>query len=315
MVCINPIRDVSSIEEIKEVFQGQAVYRRPSMDSSPTSHVVEMSTTRREMPFISAPMLTPPKKVQFKETDFIHVLDQIHSTGSSLVDSFTKNISEGSRRLRELSRENIDKLKEAAQRAKDSGFWSFLQKIGEFILAAISTVLGISLIASGAAVAVGSVLIASSILSVANFAMKETGAWDSVAKKLASKKEDQQKLSQYLPMAISLISAVLSLGGTAASALWTTMNLTQKALSIAQATMAIYQGAVTAGKGLAEARVLWTEADLAEIQSKTALERIAFEAGSEILQTIQKILRQIQESSEQVIDLAAAAYRNIRIQA
>lgn len=295
---------------------GQAQYRRPSLKVSDPALTVESAGVRgaKPIPISSTPQLTPPKKVRFAEMDMIHVLDEIHASGELLTSSFTRSISDGSKRLRELSLENIEKLKEAAERAKESGFWSLLQKIGECILAAITSIFGISLVATGAGSGLGAVLIASGVLTLANFAMRETGSWDYVARQLASSREDQRKLATYLPIGTSILSAVLGMGGTAAAALWTTLNMTQKAMSIAQVTMAVYEGTVTTGRGFAEARALWTQGDLAQIESNLSLERIGFEDRSQGMQTLHKVLRQIQESAEQVIDLAGQAYRNVRIQ-
>lgn len=315
MATISPFSELSSTGSVALEETGQAIYRRPSPLLNSPALTFGVSTKTAEPMRPSTPQLTPPKKVRFQETAIINVFDEIHSSGDSLVRSFTHSLKDGAARLRQMSQENIEKLKEAAQRAQESGFWSVLQQIGECILSAITAILGISLVASGAGTVVGSVMIASSVLTLANFAMRKTGSWDYVARQLATSREDQYRLSQYLSSGTSLVAAVLGLGGAAATALWTTMNMTQKALSIAQASMAIYQGAATTGKGLSDARALWTQSDLTNIESKTALERICYEDSSQVMQMIQKLMRQMQESTEQVIDLAAAAYRNIRIQA
>lgn len=304
-------------------YEGQAAYKRPSVprkaasvDASPTA----LAATAPARLF-SPPKLTHPRAIARTEntscTEFalIRALGDLHETGQSLIGSFTHSIQEGSTRLRQLSMENIQKLKEAAERTKENGFWSFLQKIGECILAAISTVLGITLVATGAGAVVGGVMIAAGILTLTNFAMRETGSWDWVAKQLAKDRETQDKLAFYLPLGVGLIAAVLGIGGSLASALWSSLNFAQQALSIAQAAMGVYQGVTSIGKGVTQARVLWTQAELTKIESENTLGRIAFERDTNLLRQIVKKLESAQQTAEQIISLAVDSYRKTVIHA
>lgn len=314
---------LSSAPSTETVHEGQAAFKRPSVQSEAAApdvvHTAAASTA-------SAPLFFPPKlihpraiarteNVPCSEFSLIRTLNELHETGQSLIGSFTQSIQEGSARLRQLSMDNIQKLKEAAERTKENGFWSFLQKIGECILAAISTVLGISLVATGAGAVVGGVMIAAGILTITNFAMRETGSWDWVAKQLAKDKETQEKLAFYLPLGVGLIAAVLGIGGSVASALWTNLNFAQQALSIAQGAMGIYQGVTSIGKGVTQARVLWTQADLTKIESENSLERIAFERDTNLLRQIVKKLESAQQTAEQIISLAVDSFRKTVIHA
>jgi hypothetical protein len=320
MVCNTSLHVTEPLLTAPSEIHGQEVYKRPSLcskDQPQQQGSCSYASERLSVPSFSSlfakPKITHPSRVPFHEMGLIQAFEDLHATGEKLVLAFTKSLHDGKEKLRTLSLENIEKLKEAAQRAQESGFWSMLQKIGESILAAITTVLGISLIASGAGSVIGGVMIASGILTLANFAMRETGSWDFVAKKLSSDQEMQKKLVVVLPMATSLVSTVLSLGGSVATTLWTSLSVTQKALALAQTAMSFYQGFTTAGKELAEARALWTQADLALLDMHTSIERVVFDSKNALMRQIIKIFEQSQQTAEQVIDLASQAVRKTKI--
>ncbi len=310
----SPITSSSSPLSISPV-DGIAENRRPSMESfSPIVCHSASTQPSATSALFSPPQLTLPREVRYNERRLIEVLDEIHFSGEELMSSFTKGLNAGSARLRQLSFENMEKLREAAEKTQESGFWSLLQKIGECILAAISAVLGITLVGTAGGTAIGAVLIASGILTLSNFALRETGSWDYIAKKLSHDKEQQKKLATYLPVGMGLLAAVLGLGGSAATALWTTLSLTQKALTITQTTLGIYQGYVTAGKGFSEVKALWIQGELIEIETETTRERICFERDSSSMKSLLKILENTQQTAEQVIDLASQAVRKSAIQ-
>ena len=312
---------------------GLATYKRPSV-SAPSIDAVTSSNTQPSVqratstsalttvkpqtirtPLFSPPKLTHPSHITYSEYGLIHALDALHTCGESLIKSFTTSLSQGSAKLKTLSLENIEKLKEAAKSAQSSEFWSFLQKIGECILAAITTVLGITLVATGAGAIIGGVMIAAGILTLTNFAMRETGSWDSVAKQLSDDKENQKNIAFYLPLGMGLLAAVLGIGGSVATALYTTLNVAGQAVTVLQAAASIYQGITTVGHGVTEGQVLWTQADLTKIGTETTLTRVRFERNSSTLRQMVKILENTKLSAEQVISLSTEAIKKSRIQA
>ncbi|MCX6989475.1 MAG: hypothetical protein NTX49_00170 [Chlamydiae bacterium] len=324
---------LDTISHAEPLSDGLAIYKRPSLstptvDAVTTSHVPapKQKTTSAgalttanfqplPTPLFSPPKLKHPSRVTYSECALIHTLDELHASGESLITSFTTSLSLGSEKLKKLSLENIEKLKEAAQNAQSSEFWSFLQKIGECILAAISTVLGITLVATGAGAVIGGVMIAAGILTLTNFAMRETGTWVSVAKLLSDDKETQNNIAFYMPLGVGLVAAVLGIGGSVATALYTALNVAGQAITVLQASAGIYHGVTTVGKGVSEGQVLWTEADLTKIATETTLTRVKFERNSSLMRQTVKILESIQQSAEQVIDLSTQALKKSRIQA
>jgi len=260
------------------------------------------------------PNLSGPDKVNFNEIQFITVMNEIQMSGESLIDSFSKSITIGSDKLKKMSIENMEKLKEAAEKTQDKSFWSFLQQVGECILSAISTVLGITLVSSGAGYIIGGAMIASGVINFVIFVMKNTGTWQYLSKQMTDDRKRQQELAQYLPFAASLVGSVLGIASTGAALIWSDLNAAQQGLVIAQAALGLYQGGVTIGRGLNDANATWIESDLTYMQSEKDLQKIKFEEDSHTLNQILKILRASQDAAEQVIDLAAQALRRTVLQ-
>jgi hypothetical protein len=256
----------------------------------------------------SAPSLSSPEGVKFTECGFIETMDQIHDTGNQLLGAFRRTIEQSTHKLKELSLENAKKLKEAAERTQESGVWGMLKKIGSCILAAISIVLGITLTASGAGTLVGAALIASGVISIANFAMTEAGGWDWIAKRIANDNEDlRHKIAFWVPTVVGCIAAVVGVAGSVGSLAWGGLNLAQKAILIVQTAFGLYDGVTTIGKGVSDARLIWTQADLQEIHLKTAIERFLVEDVSTWIKTFIQELYQAQEKAEQIIQLCIQA--------
>jgi len=324
---------LDSPSHIEPLSDGLAIYKRPSISTPSIDEVTrardlapKQKTTSSgalpsskvqtlETPLFSPPKLTHPSRVTYIEYGLISVLNELHTCGESLITSFTTSLSHGSEKLKKLSLENIEKLKEAAKNTQSSEFWSFLQKIGECILAAITTVLGITLVATGAGAIIGGVMIAAGLLTIANFAMRESGSWVAVSKLLSNDKETQKNIAFYIPLGVGLLAAVLGIAGSVATALYTTLNIAGQAVSVLQAAAGIYNGVTTVGKGVSEGQVLWTEADLTKIATETTLTRVKFESNSSLLRQTIKILENIQQSAEQVISLSTQAIKKSRIQA
>ncbi|MBM3207510.1 MAG: hypothetical protein FJZ57_02745 [Chlamydiae bacterium] len=287
--------------------QTTEVYQHSGADS-------KSFATQSPSNLFAPPKLTEPTHVHFDEIKFIKIMDEIQMTGDSLIDSFSKSISLGSEKIKKLSLENMEKLKEAAEKAQEGTFWSFLQQVGECILAAISTVLGITLVSTGAGSIIGGAMIASGIITLVNFIMKDTGSWNYISKQLSDDRKRQEELTRYLPLATSIVSSVLGLASTGAAALFTNMNAVQQGLVIAQAALGLYQGGVTVAKSVNDADATWKESDLTQLQSDKDLQKFRFQEDSQLLNQIIKILRSSQEAAEQVIDLAAQALRRTVLQ-
>lgn len=297
--------------------EGLAVYKRAFSGPSPTATpAVDVVSASKMASAASAPF-TPPKLPHpsrvCSEYRLLAELEGMHETSKSLEASSTTSLEHDSVRAKQLFREQLEKIREGAERTKENGFWSLLQKIGECLLAALGTVLGITLVATGAGAVVGGVMIAAGLLTITNFAMRETGSWDFVAKQLSSEKKRQDDIKFYLPLAVSIVSGLLSVGGSI-SAIWSGLNVAQQAMTIAYAALGVFQGVTTIGKGVTQARITWTQGDLKEIETRSSLERLASERDTSILSYILKRIESAQQTAEQIISLATQEFRKTVIQ-
>jgi arginine/ornithine N-succinyltransferase beta subunit len=112
---------------------------------------------------------------------------------------------------------------------------------------------------------------------LANFALAELGTWDWIADHLAQGNEEQKrKILMYLPGAIGLLAGAMALVGSVHGIATGALNFAEKALFVAQSFLAIFDGVTTFGKGIADARRIWTQADLSEIQARLVVNQEDF---------------------------------------
>jgi hypothetical protein len=231
---------------------------------------------------IERPQLTPPELLpcigsSIGALRLIGVTDESRALGGALLETFSARLAQVKEKISAISADNIQKLKEAAERANSSHFWSTLQKIATCLLSALSLVFGVAIVASGGGALIGGAMIASGILSLANFALSECGAWDWIAGQIAHDNEEhKKKLAMILPLAVGIVAAGIGLVGSAYGVASSAIQFAEKAVSVAQTALALFKATTTFGKGVSDARLLWTQADLVKIQSDLAVEREAF---------------------------------------
>lgn len=227
----------------------------------------------------SAPYIpTPPKLAGSSALRLIAAKECSQKLGDDLLNIMTTRLSQSKDLIRSISAEQVAKLRESAERVRSSDVWSTLKKLATCLLSAFSTVIGISILATGGSAMIGGAMLASGILSIANFAMCETHSWDWVAKQLTEKIEDQKKLAIFLPAAVGIACGAVGIAGAGWQIATNSSLFMTKIMSIAQASLSIFDAATTFGKGQADARLLWTQADLSDIKGKMTIEEAECEA-------------------------------------
>jgi hypothetical protein len=253
------------------------------------------------------PVLTPPDALPRRtssEYRFLAATDAVRGVGNSILDTLGTRLENLKHKIKEISAAHIQKLKEAAKRASASGFWAMLKKIATCLLSAISIVFGISLVATGGGALIGGAMIASGILSLSNFAMSETGAWDWICEQLAADNEERQKmLSWILPGAVGVIAGGIGIVGSVQGIASGAIQFTEKLMSVAQGALAIFTGMTTIGKGFADARRLWTQSDLDQIQSDLTVERTRFDSVMREIEVSMSDFRIIKSKSKKIIEV------------
>ncbi len=235
---------------------------------TPPSSMPKLSSKAWVTPEVTVHNSEKPKTTRRSDLRLLETTTVSQDLGSEILDSLALRLQDVKAKIKEVSAEMIQKLKESAARAKDSGFWSILKKIATCLLSAVSIVFGVALVASGGGALLGGAMIASGVLTLANFALSELGTWDWVATQLSNGNEDlKNKLLMILPGALGLIAGGIGLIGSVNGIVTGAINLAEKALFVAQAALAIFDGVTTLGKGISSARLLWTRADLMEIKA------------------------------------------------
>lgn len=251
------------------------------------------------------PVLTPPYHLQeSSDLRLLNVSEQSRTLGNDLLDSLGIRLQCVKEKIRDVSAEMIKKLKESAERANTSNFWSILQKVASCFLSAISIVFGISFLASGGAALVGGAMIASGILSLANFALAEYGTWDWIADQLSHSNEDtKRKIVTYLPMTVGIIAGGIGLVGTVNGVVNGTFELSHKIISVLQTTLTLFGAATTLGKGIADGRLLQTRAQLQMIQAGRTVQEEYFTSAIEEIKVSLNGFRAVKSKTKQAIEM------------
>ncbi len=238
---------------------------------SPLSHIASLETSPVETHTPAPYVPTPPKLSALR---LIAEKERSQKLGDDLLNILTDRLSQVKHTLRSISAQQIEKLKESAERAKNSDFWSTLKKLATCLLSAFSSIAGISMLATGGSALIGGAMIASGVLSLANFALSETNTWDWVAKYLAENNEDRQKkLAVFIPAAVGIACGAIGIAGAGWHFATHSGLFMEKILSVAQASLNLFDGATAFGKGQADARLLWAQADLNCIKGNLTIEQ------------------------------------------
>ncbi len=242
---------------------------------------------------LSHPSSSPTGLTEFR---LFSLMEEFHSFGDGLLSSMTHRLEAFKSKLHEVSEENIKNIRVSAEKAKTSYFWSVLQKIATTLLSALSIVMGISLIATGGGALLGGAMVASGILSIANFVLWESGTWDWLINKLSNEDETRRHyLSIILPASFGIACAAISVFGAVGATLWTATTVMSKAAMIAQATLATFEGVTTIGKGHSNANLIWTQADLLSSSSQMTVEKHRIDHATQAIDSFLKELSAIQE--------------------
>ncbi len=243
----------------------------------------------------------PPQLMRpSSEYRLISLANELECSIGEILNSVTMRLGDVKEKIRSLSVENIQKLKEAATKAQSGNFWSMLKKIASCLLAAITMVLGASCIASGGGALVGGIMIASGLLSLANTTLSESRAWDWVAGQLSHENEERKKqLALLLPTALGVLAASCGIAGSIYGAALAVQNTAL----IAQTALSLFSGMTTMGKGITDAQTLWIQADLQLIQGHLTEEREELSSLTEKVRIFLSELKNALKKAQNALDL------------
>src|ERR1700722_16152196 len=150
----SPISSFPSMRPVPEALPSEPVHRE--IGATATDSLEPMHESSREEWKPERPVLTPPDALPHPSPRgrassayrFIAVTEESRNLGNKILDTLGLRLETLKQKISEISATHIQKLKESAKRAAESGFWSVLKKIATCLLSAISIVFGVSLVAS-----------------------------------------------------------------------------------------------------------------------------------------------------------------------
>lgn len=232
--------------------------------------------------------------------------EETRNLGNFLIDTLGVRLKTIKSDIQAISNEHIQKLKEAAERAQSSDWWSVLKKIATCLLSAVSLVFGIALVGTGGGALIGGAMIASGVLSLANFALSETGSWDWISKALSNDNEELQKnLKMILPAAFGVLAAGMGIVGSGYSLATGAVQFAEKAAFIAQTALSIFNSVTIFGKGQADAQLLWTQADLTSIQGHLTAARTKFDSTMHEIEGCLKDISAFKSKAKKAVQMLA----------
>ncbi len=285
--------------------------------SSPSSDTTNPTLLVSPIPVVidTPPILNPPNFREdapcplnlpnVTELRFLAAMETFRSFGNQILSTLGIRLETFRLQLEEISADNLQKLRESAEKAKASDFWSLLKKVANSLLSALSIVIGVSLVATGAGSLIGGAMIASGILSITNMLVSGSRVWDWLAKKLANEDEDRRKmLAMFLPMAVGLLAGVIGIFGSAGAFAWSGIEFAEKAVLIAQGTLGIIEGVTTIGKGCADANLIWSHADLTEVKSEMTIKRYLIDNTMRSIEGVLDGLNSAHNTAKSLVNMA-----------
>lgn len=247
----------------------------------------------------SKPELVSPKCLEMM---LLATLDNLHTQATSMLNLEMKSMEALEGKIKELHAQNMEKMQEIAKKSQQSGFWSFLQKIGFYILSAFSFVFGFSLSATGAGSIIGGVMMATALLNIVNLALSEANAWIWIADQIAGDNEERRNLlSSILPLTLGWTCGVVGLVGSINAAVWSSLDLLQKTLAAAKMGLSAAEGATTIGSGVTEYELSLSETDLTFLRQRVFLNEHRLESTVTLMERVMKKLDHVSSSAAKSI--------------
>jgi hypothetical protein len=224
---------------------------------------------------VEPPQLIPPERISSGYA-LLNAINGICGLRESMMNTSTLRLETMKTEIEEASAKLMQKLKEAANEAKNNDFWSMLKKVATCLFSALSSILGLAVIGSGGSALVGGAMVASGLLSLANLVLSECEGWDWITDQLAQGSEEtKQKLLLFLPAAVGLVAGAFGLVGSVYGITSGALDFTQKIGGIAQTAFALFGGATNLGKGTSDAKLIWVQADLASKEEELKMKQEA----------------------------------------
>ncbi|MBJ7449036.1 MAG: type III secretion system translocon subunit SctE [Parachlamydiales bacterium] len=213
-----------------------------------------------ETPPIEKPYLARPISAYERQTLANHAYIVGEKQHTTMVNSFQTNsayvdkLKEQSQKLREDIKAEFEK---AVEKMKSAKTWGIISDIASALSAAFSIALGIGALATGGGAIVGSMLIATGVMTISNLLLNKTGVYDRLANYLA--KGDKKQKAHYLKniqrwtMVASIVFSVVTFGVSFQfSAAVKTISILDILVNAGQGASQLAAGTTSFAKGVRE---------------------------------------------------------------
>ena len=267
-MAILPLKDSSHITTANPSLQEV----RPV--TTPLAHFTKSSIARMEENYLAelrAPVRIPPKlEIESSaHADFalLRAMDEISMTGRDLLLSSARELELITGMIKEYLLAQAQVLQSSSNQLLDSGFFSWIEKIGSYFFSALYITCGTFFLQTGSPV-LGTTLIAAGTTALSNLIVQEMKGWDTLADYLAQENEELQKqIVTWAPRAVGTLSHAI--GALACST--TAMPSTAQLFSSLGASVHL-------AKDVGEATKSSVLARLSDINGKISLENSQKEA-------------------------------------
>jgi hypothetical protein len=305
------IEPISPSRKIQEPLEGLP----PPIAQPILTHVADELKPSTQIPttqlLAERPRLIPPNDPisrGLSERRFLQEMQKVKDRSNAITETVAKRLDIYKEEMMKLNDENIAKIKESAERAATSNWWSMLKKAATALLSALSLALGLSVIAGGGSLVIGGALVASGILSITNFVCSEAGIWDELAKKLAHNDEERRKkIGLIIPIALGVVSAALGLFGGVQSMAFTT-NL---AMAVLQTALSTFQGVTAIGLGISKGNLIRSQADIVNVRAAMDATRLNTQLVTQWIENFRSEMEYIGKRSGQVARMVIQANQKI----
>ncbi len=301
------IGQTKKIQETTSIPSIQPLFTAPLSGDDPrtTSTISKASERLSHKP--SKPLLDPPSSPFWETLNQVNRLDKAANQHGAYKES---QIESHLKEMEKLHLEEAAKLEEAYQTAKDVGFWSLLEDVGNTLMSSVSLFYGFSALSSGGTV-VGGALIASGVLSISNLVFKYTDAWNWVADQIAHEHEDlKSAIKTYIPCAVGIAAAATGIYGSYYA--WNLAYATgsNQAISILKTAGHLAAGLTSFANGRSQSHLTWAHAQLSELQISGELVKLDIDSMVEEIKDFQKKQSETQELAARLIEEASQAIQS-----
>lgn len=295
----------TALSSLEEFTRSKAALRlQDSMHASDSPTHYSPSMPELSLPYGNRPAPSMNAAI----LDIIASMDEIHQTSARVQQVRNLQIGRDQKRISALQQKEVEALKEEALKTQESGVWSYLQKIGSYVLSAINFVLGGILFSTGSALIGGAMIFAGIFSAITATVTPEFWSW--LSKQLAEDNEELAKqLSEIFPTAIGLVGAALNFLGTfEAWTIYEQLDWTAHSILVAKTALGLAEGVTTIGKGISDHGVAKSRVHQTQFQAQITHHDHALKTLTKHMESWMKTLTQRTSLTADTLQLYVHSY-------